>query len=121
VIGGKYFTKPSGSQAASSFNEDVDLIVRPVPEMRGHPVLRGVFPLVVRDEAYKGMWHSPRIQVLMETDHPLNDRPVVYVGPGAGSRAVYIQLGHSDATIRHPGYRRLVRNAILWAAGRAGS
>lgn len=118
VIGGKYFTKPSAGRAASSFKEDVELVVRPAAQMRNHPVLRGVFPLVARDEAYKGMWHSPHIQVLMETDHPLNDRPVVYLGPGAGSRAIYIQLGHSESTLRHPGFRRLVRNAILWAAGR---
>jgi type 1 glutamine amidotransferase len=118
VIGGKYFTMPQAGRPASTFKEGVDLVVRPVAEMRSHPVLRGVFPLVVNDEAYKGMWHSPRIQVLMETDHPLNDRPVVYIGPGGGGRAIYIQLGHSEGTLRHPGYRRLVRNAILWAAGR---
>jgi len=118
VIGGKYFTKPEQGQPASEFREDVELVVSPTAQMRNHPVLRGVFPLVVRDEAYKGMWHSPRIQVLMETNHPLNDRPVVYIGPGAGSRAVYIQLGHTASTLRHPGFRKLVHNAMLWAAGR---
>jgi len=118
VIGGKYFTKPEQGRPASSYREDVEMIVEPAPEMRSHPVLRGVFPLIVRDEAYKGMWRSPRIQVLMQTGHPLNDRAVVYLGPGAGSRAVYIQLGHSQSTLRHPGYRRLVRNALLWCAGR---
>lgn len=118
VIGGKYYTKPANGRPASTFKEGVKLVVRPVAEMRNHPLLRGVLPLIVEDEAYKGMWHSPRIQVVMETDHPLNDRPIVYLGPAAGSRAVYIQLGHSDSTIRHPGYRRLVRNAILWAGRR---
>ncbi len=54
----------------------------------------------------------------METAFPLNDRPVVCVGPHAGARVVYIQLGHSDSTMRYPAYRKLVHNAILWAAGR---
>ena len=54
----------------------------------------------------------------METDHPQNDRPVVYIGPNPQTRAVYIQLGHSESTFRNPGYRRLVHNAILWGAGR---
>jgi len=31
---------------------------------------------------------------------------------------IYIQLGHDPETFRHPGYRRLVYNAILWSAGR---
>jgi type 1 glutamine amidotransferase len=80
--------------------------------------MAGVPPLPVDDEVYKGMWHSPKITVLMETDHPDNDRPVVYIGPNPKARAVYIQLGHSESTMRHPGYRRLVHNAVRWAAGR---
>ena len=64
------------------------------------------------------MWHSPEIQVLMETSYPLNDTPVVYVGPYTKARVVYIQLGHSDSTMRYPGYRKLVHNAILWGAHR---
>lgn len=86
--------------------------------MANHPVIRGVGPLPVTDEAYKGMWLSPAIKALMEVDHPLNDKPVVYIGPHPTARVVYIQLGHDESTMRHPGYRKLVRNAVLWAAGR---
>ena len=118
VIGGKYFTKPVGGHEASSFKEGVEIVAYPAKGMARHPVLRGVGPLVLHDEAYQKMWHSPDIQVLMETDHPLNDRPVVYIGPSKTARAVYIQFGHSASTMRHPAYRRLVRNAILWTAGR---
>jgi type 1 glutamine amidotransferase len=52
----------------------------------------------------------------METDHPLNDKPVVYIGPHPKARSVYIQLGHSASTMLYPGYRLLVMNAILWTA-----
>jgi type 1 glutamine amidotransferase len=31
---------------------------------------------------------------------------------------VVIQLGHDAKAHLHPGWQRLVRNAILWAAGR---
>lgn len=111
VIGGKYH------RAKSTFKEDVDLVARPV-KGAAHPVIARIGPLTVNDEVYKGMWHSPKIKVLMETDHPLNDRPVVYIGPHEKARAVYIQLGHGEATFRNPGYRRLVRQAMVWAAGR---
>jgi len=113
VIGGKYDRKKS------KYKEDVEVISWPVKAMASHPVLRGVGPIVVEDEVYKNMWHSPDITVLMETDHPDNDRPMVYIGPPGKARAIYIQLGHGEATMRHPGYRRLVHNAILWAAWRA--
>jgi len=118
VIGGKYFVEPAGTHPKSAAQEGVEILARPVPAMASHPVIRGVPPLPVLDEAYRGMWHSAKITVLMETDHPLNDRPVVYLGPHPNVRAVYIQLGHGAYTFRHPGYRKLVRNAILWAAGR---
>lgn len=110
VIGGKYFTDKS------KFHEGVEVIATPVKGANKHPVMRGVPPLVLRDEVYSGMWHSPGITVLMETAHAENDRPVVYVGPYP--KAVYIQFGHEAETFSHPGYRQLVRNAILWTAGR---
>jgi type 1 glutamine amidotransferase len=121
VIGGKYFTEAAPRHPKSAFREGVEMIARPVPKMAQHPVLRGLGPLVVHDEVYKGMWHSPRISVLMETDHPENDRPVVYTGPSPELKAIYIQLGHDSATFHHPGYRLLVHNAIRWAAGRQDS
>jgi len=118
VIGGKYFTKEQPGHPASVFREGVELVVNPTEAGASHPVTRGVGPLVVDDEAYRAMWHSSGTRVLMETDNPLNDKPVVYVGPHPKARVIYIQLGHSDSTMRYPGYRKLVRNAILWGAGR---
>ena len=118
VTGGEFFIKEQPGHPASSYKEGVDMVVTPTPAGASHPVTRGVGPLVVNDEAYRGMWHSPKIQVLMETSFPLNDKPVVYIGPSTTSRVVYIQLGHSDSTMRYPGYRKLVHNAILWSAHR---
>ncbi len=88
VTGGKYFVKATPEHAASHYKEDLDFLVKPVKGKERHPVLAGVGPLWVNDELYKGMWHAPGIEVLMETDHPLNDRPVVYAGP-PGRRAFF--------------------------------
>ncbi len=118
VIGGKFFTQASGSHAKSEYKEGVDFVVKPAKGLGGHTVTRGVGPMVVHDETYRGMWHSDRITVLMETDEPLNDKPVVYVGPHPKSRSIYIQLGHGDATMHHPAFRKLVHNAILWTGRR---
>lgn len=118
VTGGKYFEKAVGRHAASRYREGVDFLVTPVKEKQSHPVLRGVGPLLVHDEVYKNMWLSPQIDVLMETDAPDNDKPVVYVGPHAKARSIYIQLGHSPQTMQNPGFRRLVQNALFWVGHR---
>lgn len=116
VTGGKYFVKPEGKHPASRYREDVDFVVTPTPGRRNHPVLAGVGTLTVNDEVYLGMWHSPAIDVLMETSHPENDKPVVYLGPHPKARVLYIQLGHSAQTMNDPGFRRLMRNAVEWTA-----
>lgn len=118
VIGGKYFEQALGEHPKSQYKDDVQMVVRRAPTGSGHPVIRGVAPLALEDEAYRGMWLSPKATVLMETDSPENDRAMVYVGPSDKARVVYIQMGHGDSTIRHPGYRRLVHNALLWTASR---
>ncbi len=118
VVGGKFFTAPMGAHDKSEYKEGVDLVVKPAKGLGGHPVIRGLGPLVVNDEAYRKMWQSDKITALMETDSPLNDRPVVYAGPCQTARVLYIQLGHGESTFRNPGYRKLVRNSIFWCSRR---
>ena len=77
----------------------------------------GVGPLHVVDETYRGMWLSPANTVLMRTDEPSSDGPLVWISPYKQSRVVVIELGHGRETHLHPGYRRLVTNAVLWSAG----
>jgi type 1 glutamine amidotransferase len=123
VIGGKYFDNEAYDKAypdhpKSAYIEDVDVVYNPTDLGANHPVTRGVGPLVLHDEVYRGMWHSPKIQVLMATTHENNDPPGVYIGPFEKARVVYIQPGHSESTMYNPAYKKLVRNAIVWAAMR---
>jgi hypothetical protein len=84
-----------------------------------HPLLEGVGPLRLPNEtAYRGMWQSPKIAPLMHTANAASDRIVVWTGVHANSRVVCIQPGAARETHANPGFRRLVHNAILWAAGR---
>jgi len=115
VVGGRFLMDQDGPMPRSRAKHGEVLNARPVAK---HPVLEGVGELKLEDEAYKGMWLSPKAQVLMETDNPNNDKAVVWIGPWKKSRVVAIQLGHGTPSHRDPGFRRLVHNAILWAAGR---
>jgi type 1 glutamine amidotransferase len=115
VVGGRFLMGDEGASKRSIAKNGAVIVARPVAD---HPVLQGVGTLKLDDETYKGMWLSPASKVLMETDHPDNDKAVVWIGPSRQARVVAIQLGHGSAAHRDASYRRLVRNAILWAAGR---
>jgi len=116
VTGGKYFVSNAPEHSASHYREDEEFLVTIAEGKQDHPILKGISVLWVYDELYKNMYHSPNIEVLMETSHSENDRPVVYIGPHREARVVYIQLGHSDDTMRNPGFRHLVANTIKWIA-----
>jgi len=107
--------KPEDGRPASTYKHDVELSVRPVGD---HPVTAGIGALHLWDETYKGMWISPSVKVLLETENPASDGPVAWVGPYDKSRVVYIQLGHDRLAHVNPGYRALVYNALRWAAVR---
>lgn len=84
-----------------------------------HPILRNVEPFTLtNEEAYKGMWQSPKITPLLQTTSGMSDTTVAWIGVHPTARVVCIQPGTSRETHRNPAYRMLVRNSILWAAGR---
>lgn len=115
VVGGRYRLAPEGKSPSSAVKDGQQIFVTP----RGdHPVTSGVEPFQIRDEAYKRMWFSDRIQPLLTTDHPASDSVLAWVGPCRTSRVVAIQLGHGHTAFGHPAYRALVHNAIQWAAGK---
>ncbi|MBL8174936.1 MAG: ThuA domain-containing protein [Bryobacterales bacterium] len=114
VMGGRWYqTGDNPPKWKTRWKHDVEQIVRPVAK---HPVTEGVGIMHLWDETYQGMWMSPRNQVLMRSDHPTSDGPVVWISPYTKSRVVAIQLGHDRSAHEHPAYRRLVNNAIVWAA-----
>jgi type 1 glutamine amidotransferase len=115
VVGGLYVTADLPGKQKSSFKHDEEMKVRPVAK---HPVVDGVGPFTIYDETYKNMWHSPKIQVLLECDHPLSDKPVAWISPYQKSRVVALQLGHGPEAHQNPNFRKLLKNAIVWASGK---
>ena len=115
VVGGRWLFEPSNGMPVSSYKHDEEISVKPVIE---HPVTKGVGPFRIWDETYKGLWISPKVKILLESDHPLSDKPVAWIGPYEKARVVYIQLGHDSNANLNPKYQILVRNAIRWAAGK---
>jgi hypothetical protein len=84
-----------------------------------HPILRNVEPFTLMNEdTYKGMWQSPKITPLLQTTNAGSDTTIAWVGVHPRAKVVCIQPGSSRETHRTAAYRMLVRNSILWAAGR---
>jgi len=115
VVGGRYLMQDEPSAKASTYLHDQDLEVTPVGD---NPIVRGLPPMYIRDETYKGMWHAEGLQVLLKTNHPTSDEPIAWIGPWTKSRVVYIELGHGREAHENPWYRELVRRSVIWAAGR---
>ncbi len=115
VVGGRYRLQREGDHPSSTVKFGERLQVTPAGE---HPITAGLGPFQIEDETYKGMYFSPRIRPLLTTDNAASDRVLAWIGPCKTSRVVAIQLGHGPTAHQNPAYRALVRNAILWAAGR---
>ncbi len=115
VTGALYVLEGTPGRPPSTFRHGVPLITHTVAD---HPITRGVPEMYIVDETYKNMWFSPGIQVLIRTADPSSDGPLVWIGPYRKARVAVIQLGHGPEAHRHPHFRKLVRNAILWAARR---
>ena len=115
VVGGRYLLQDEPTAKASTYLHDQDIDVTPVGQ---HPIVKGLPPMYIHDETYKGMWRAPGLEILLTTNHPTSDPPLAWIGPWKKSRVVYIQLGHGREAHENPWYRELVARAVRWSAGR---
>jgi uncharacterized protein len=81
-----------------------------------HPLVAGVTPFRVVDELREGEFQRDGIQVVASAE----GHPVVYWRRVRQGRIVYCSLGHDRRSLAHPGYLRLVANAVGWLLGSAG-
>jgi len=115
VVGGLYRLERQGDIPNSTVKFGEEHWISAAGE---HPITAGLTPFHVTDETYHGLYISPKITPLLLTDNPTSDRTVAWIGPSSSSKVVFIQLGHDHSPFRHPSYRALVHNSILWTAGK---
>jgi hypothetical protein len=118
VLGARWNFEPTDGKPPSDYKHDEDIAVQVVAR---HPLTDGLADFRIVDETYKGLWMSPRMSVLLRTEHPLSDGPVAWTMPHPQARLAVVQLGHGREAHLSPEWQRLVRNAVLWAGGRPAS
>ncbi|WNO54401.1 ThuA domain-containing protein [Stakelama saccharophila] len=121
VIGTRFIGHPGGGDHLQHARIT---IARP-----DHPVMKGVvLPWAPRDEWYSfaGNPTESGMTVLARIDEDSyrvppelamgDDHPVIWTNPQTTGHVVYSALGHMPGSYDDPNYRRLLTNAIRWAA-----
>jgi type 1 glutamine amidotransferase len=148
LLGGRFLYKPGSLRGVqrpdSGYRHDVTHTV--MPAQPNHPILDGVkFPMTLTDELYLAEIFDDSIEPLLVSNHtfareafysaaqavagrmfsnegwqhPDGSNLVGWIKRAGRSPLVYLQPGDAPATYGHPGYRRLIRNAIHWVASDA--
>ncbi|MFC4874674.1 ThuA domain-containing protein [Negadavirga shengliensis] len=111
LVGGRYLENDSGYQHDVAFRAHI--------MEKGHPIVKGLSNFEVYDEIYKDVDISDNVQPLISTDHPESMPLLAWCQQlSPSTRTVYIQPGHGPEVYALPAYRKLLQQAIQWAAGR---
>jgi uncharacterized protein len=120
IIGGKFHVEErevdGKTLPRSGYDHDQTIAVAIADA--DHPITRGLTDFEIQDETYCRYDTDPDATILLTTEHPKSDRELAWAKQYAGSRVVYIQLGHDRLAYENPHYRTIVARSIRWTAER---
>jgi type 1 glutamine amidotransferase len=108
VLGGNY---------KGHYSNDLVTEVKLVEDAKDDPLLAGVAPFRSAGSLYKNKDIAPDCRVLMIGTSPESTDPITWTRLHNGGRVFYTSLGHQQ-DFQEESFRRLLSNAIHWAAGR---
>ena len=118
AVGGKFFLAPEKKDGVvvtpQSGTGGGELALHIVS--KEHPVTAGMEDFKIRDEYYNKCRVDPGVTKLVTTENPGNQPEVAWCREQGKSRVVYIMSGHDQQVYNTPTYRKLLANAIRWAA-----
>jgi len=119
IIGGKFLLRPEtrdGKKLGRSGTGFGPLNVHVCS--KEHPITKGMDDFKHNGEYYNKCLVSKDVTVLLTTDCPKNQREIAWCRQQGKSRVVYIMNGHDQRAYNNPNYRKVLANAIKWAARR---
>jgi hypothetical protein len=118
IIGGKYFHKPTivnGKEyPACSYIHDLHFKVEIADP--GNPVTDGVSDFEIFDETYKGFYVEDGVTPLLTTGEASSTPVIGWSKMYGKARVVTLQSGHDVPTFENPSFRKLLKQAIVWAS-----
>jgi hypothetical protein len=119
ILGGRASSKEKvvpGPSPTSTYKHDEHIHVHVADA--SDPITMGLQDFDINDETYDHYWVDPKVHVLLTTDNPSSEHIIAWSHHYENSRIVYIELGHGPTAYGNPSYITLVRQAILWVAGK---
>lgn len=118
IIGAHYYlkdyTEKGSEHAQSTWKEGLEYTLTPAD--KDHPILKGVAPFTVHDETYKGFTTAPDNHTLLTTEGPTTQPEYAWSRTYKNANVVYMLPGHGPTIFADENYRKVVGQAILWAA-----
>ncbi len=118
IIGAHYYLKnymeKGKEHAQSTWKEGVDFTLSPAD--KDHPVLKGVAPFTVHDETYSGFTTEPDNHALLNAEGPGTQPVYAWCRTYKNANVFYIESGHGPTIFSNENYRKVVDQAMLWAA-----
>lgn len=118
IIGARYYLKETQEAGttwpAGTYKHDVQIPVSIAD--RSHPVTAGLGDFTILDETYKGYSLEPDNHILLTTSELSSQTQIAWTRLYRQSRICTIQLGHGADAYNNPSYRKLLTQAIQWAA-----
>ena len=85
---------------------------------RRHPITKGLADYQIQDEVYGDCYVSPKVHVLLKTNHPKSCPELAWVNQYGKSRVFYFMSGHGASAWNNPNFTEILFRGIRWAAGR---
>lgn len=108
VLGGNY---------QGHYDNDLKTEVSLVEAEKDNPLVAGVTPFVSAGSLYKNKGIAADCRVLMTGTSPESTEPITWTRTHNGGRVFYTSLGHAQ-DFQEESFRRLLANALFWAAHR---
>lgn len=87
----------------------------------GDPLVAGIDPFRIVDEAYGFLSEEPDIKPLLVSSHSGRSHPLLWAREVGRGRVVYDALGHDERSLAHPSHREVLRRSAQWLVDRSDS
>lgn len=117
IVGGRFYHESKTDTTGiilSTYRHEVEIPV--IIADSSHPVVEGLEDFEIFDEVYGQLNILPSVHPLLTTPHPESNKQIAWTNEYGNSRIVYIQPGQDHNAYENPNYRKLVKQAIYWAA-----